>query len=62
MFQKCFDEVAVLQFCWCEDLIAATQEEGGLVSVQCPPQYTFLYFFVFCAFATLRYVLDSKQS
>ena len=31
-FQKSFR--AVLQFCWCMDLIAATRAEGGLVLVQ----------------------------
>ena len=31
VFQKCFDKVLVLKFCWCMELIAATQAEGGLV-------------------------------
>ena len=29
--QERFNEVLVLQFCWCMDLIAATRAEGGLV-------------------------------
>ena len=33
-FQGYFDEVLVLQFCWCMDLITATRAEGGLVSVE----------------------------
>ena len=30
-FQGRFDEGLLLQFCWCIDLIAAYQAEGGLV-------------------------------